>query len=95
MYSLVGSTQILATLRHNIFCKKVASASSFVAPERLPPTESATKLHCRRVYYQIMIWMGKAEGINAKNWGWNLLDNKFIPIISRMNVAPCLWILSK
>ncbi|KAL2082773.1 hypothetical protein ACEWY4_022591 [Coilia grayii] len=81
-------TDSLATLRHKTFSKKVASASSFVASERLPPTESATKLHCRRVYYQIMIWMGKAEGMNAKNWGWNLVDNQFIPIMSGMNAAP-------
>ena len=81
-------TDSLATLRHKIFSKKVASASSFVASERLPPPESATKLHCHRVYYQIMIWMGKTEGMNAKNWGWNLVDNQFIPIMSRMNAAP-------
>ena len=40
-------TYSLATMRYNIFSKKVVSASSFVSPERLPPTESATKLHFR------------------------------------------------
>ncbi|KAK4298605.1 hypothetical protein Pmani_008001 [Petrolisthes manimaculis] len=45
------STDSLATTRFNTFSKKVVSASSFVTPERLPPTESATRLHCRRVYY--------------------------------------------
>ena len=40
-------TDSLATMRYNIFSKKVVSVSSFVSPERLPPTESATKLHFR------------------------------------------------
>ena len=57
----------LDTMRYNIFSKKVVSSSSFVTQERLPPTESATKLHCRRVYYQIMVWMGMEEGMDAMN----------------------------
>ena len=56
-------TDSLATMRYNTFSKKVVSASSFVTPERLPPTESATKLHCRRAYYQVMVWVGKDEGM--------------------------------
>lgn len=81
-------TDTLATMRYNTFSKKVASASSFVTPERLPPTESATKLHCRRAYYQIMVWMGKEEGMDAMNLGRSLQDNLFVPIMSRMNPAP-------
>ena len=57
-------TDSLATMRYNIFSKKVVSASSTVTPERLPPTESATIFHCRRAYYQswsrwdqMMVWM--------------------------------------
>jgi len=54
------STDSLAKMRYNNFSRKVVSASSFVTPERLPPAESATKLHSRRVYYQIMTWIGYA-----------------------------------
>ncbi|KAJ8348578.1 hypothetical protein SKAU_G00271670 [Synaphobranchus kaupii] len=61
-------TDSLATMRYNIFSKRVVSASSPVTPERLPPTESATKLHCRRAYYQIMVWMGKEGGIGARRF---------------------------
>ena len=49
-------TDSLATIRYNTFSKKVVSASSFVTPERLPTTKSATILHCRRAYYQVMVW---------------------------------------
>ena len=80
-------TDSLTTMRCNILSKKVVSASSFVTPERLPPTESASKLHCHRVYYQIMVWMGKEEGMDATHWGWNLQDNHFVPNMSRMSPA--------
>ena len=30
--------------------EKVVSAASTITPEHLPPTESATKFHCRRAY---------------------------------------------
>ena len=78
----------LATMRYNIFSKKVVSASSTVTPERLPPTESATKFHCRRAYYQVMVWMGTEDGMDALDWGWTLQYNRFVPLMSTMNVAP-------
>ena len=81
-------TDSLATMRYNIFIKKVVSASSFVSPERLPPTESATKHHCRRAYYQVRVWAGKEEGMDPRNWGWNLQDNRLVPVMSTMNAAP-------
>ena len=74
--------------RYNTCSKKVVSASSFVTPERLPLTESATKLHCRRAYYQVMVWAGKDEGMDPRNWGWILQDNRFVPLMSTMIAAP-------
>ena len=35
----------LTVLRHTILTQKVLSAVSFVTPERLPPTDEATKHH--------------------------------------------------
>ena len=89
MSALFGgkTADCLAKLRYKAFTKKVCSASSFVIPERLPPTEAATKFHCRQVYYQIMVWMGTNDGLNATNWAWNWQDNQHIPIMSRMNAA--------
>ena len=87
---LFGSkgTDSLATMRYNTFSKKVDSASSFVTPERLPPTKSATKLHYCRAYYQVMVWAGNDEGMDPRNWGWILQDNRLVPPMSTMNVAP-------
>ena len=81
-------TDSLTTMRYNIFSKKIVSASSFVTRERLPPTESATKLHCHRAYYQVMVWAGKEEGMDPRNWGWNLQENQLVPLMSTMNAAP-------
>ena len=49
------STDSLASLRYNLFNKKITTGKSFFTTECLPPTESSTKYHCQRVYFQIMV----------------------------------------
>ncbi|KAK3880070.1 hypothetical protein Pcinc_015409 [Petrolisthes cinctipes] len=85
------SSDSLASLRYNLFSKKIVTAKSFVAPERLPPTESTTKYHCQRVYFQIMVWIGKEGDMNTVDWGWKLVDNRFLPVMTSKTAAPeCL-----
>ena len=48
------STCSLAAVCYGIFTKKVTSAKSFLLPEHLTPTDSASKFHRLRVYYQTM-----------------------------------------
>ncbi|KAG1682454.1 Organic cation transporter protein [Nymphon striatum] len=81
-------TDYLASLRHSVFKKKVVSASSFVAPARLPPTASATKFHSLRAYYQIMTWLGLESNLDATDWGWTIEDNQFAPVMTAKNHAP-------
>jgi len=78
----------LASMRHSILTKKVVSATSFVTPERLPPTESATKFYSWRVYYQVMTWLGKDEDLDATDWGWKTEANQFDPVMTDKNAAP-------
>ena len=58
-------TDSLASLRYKSLGKKVITAKSFINPEQLPPTESATMYHSQRVYYQMMDdgmdWDGKGD----------------------------------
>ena len=76
-------------LRHRILLQKVTSAKSFVVPEHLPPTESATRFHSYRSYYQIMIWQGLDQGMHVTDWGWILGDNnKLVPVMTDMSAAP-------
>jgi hypothetical protein len=71
----------LTSLRHSVLNKKVASAKSFVTPERLPPTESATTYHSLRAYLQVMdqVWTGNATGLDPEIWGWSLAQGQVIP----------------
>ena len=71
-----------------MFKKKVVSASSFVAPARLPPTASATKFHSLRAYYQIITWLGLESNLDATDWGWKIEDNQFAPVMTAKKPAP-------
>lgn len=82
------STDSLASLRYNLFSKKIITTKSFVTPEYLPPTESSTKYHCQRVYLQIMVWIGKEGDMNTVDWGWKLVDNWFLPVMTSKTAAP-------
>jgi len=90
MIDLFGgkSNDMLSSLRHIIFTKKVATAKAFVTPERLPPISPATRFHSLRVYFQIMVWMGMANDMNPTEWGWKQENNQFIPIMTETIAAP-------
>ena len=81
-------TNSLACLRYNCLSKKVVSATTFVSPERLPPTASATKFHCLRTYLQVMVWMDSDEGMNPVNWGWSVEGDELVPIMMDKSPAP-------
>lgn len=70
----------IGNLRYQALTKKVITARSFVQTDRLPPTESSTKFHCLRVYYQTMKWIDMASGMNPTNRGWKLNCDEVIPI---------------
>ena len=78
----------LSLLRYNSFSKKVAVSKSFVTPERLPPTSSSTRFHSLRVYYQIMVWIGRECDMDLLKWGWKLEANQLVPVMSVMKAAP-------
>ena len=89
MVDLFGgkSNDTLSSLRHAIFTKRVATAEAFVTPERLPPTSPATSFHSQRVYFQIMVWMGKASEMSPIEWGWKLENDQLIPVMTQNNAA--------
>ena len=65
-------------VRTRMFSKKVAKATNFVKPERLPPTNSALKFHSFRVYFQIMKWLG-IDTLKTEDWGWVNVEGKLLP----------------
>lgn len=83
-----GTSESLESLRYGHLCKKVASAKTFVTPERLPPTNSATKYHARRSYLQVMQWMGHSDNMDPANWGWDIQEDKLTPVMMDNKPAP-------
>ena len=55
-------TDTLDSLRHKRFCERVASKTSHVKPQSLPPTLAAAKYHSLCVYLQVQKWKGSADG---------------------------------
>ena len=46
-----------SSLRYSFLAKKVATAKTFLTPER-------------RTYLQVMEWLGKNDGMQPTEWGW-------------------------
>ena len=90
MVHLYGGKQneSLATLRHKLLTKKVATSKTFVSPEKLPPTLSASEYHSCRTFYQTMVWIGKAEGLDPINWVWRLDNRCLVPVTMPKEPAP-------
>ena len=65
-----STNQSLNSLRHKRLIEKICVAKSFGEPESLPPTESATKYHSYRTYYQIMQWKHGICSLFPTSWGW-------------------------
>ena len=70
------STDTLDTLRYHRFCEKVASSSTYIQPQVLPPTSVAAKYHSLRVYLQVQEWKGSKDGPNPT---WQKCDGGFVP----------------
>ena len=90
MVSIMGGErdQSLTQFRVEVFLKKLKSAKHFVTPEKLPPTSSSTKFHSLRTYFQSMTWLGKEDELDVVEWGWKNVNNKLIPSMTEIKVAP-------
>ena len=70
------SDECLDSLRHSKFCQKVATGTTFVQPEGLPPTSAAAAYHSQRVYFQVQQWKtmerstARARRLRLEANGW-------------------------
>jgi hypothetical protein len=60
----------LNLLRFRRFTFKVMTSSKFVEVHTLPPTSNAAHFHILRVFHQVKQWIGEADNMEAKDWGW-------------------------
>ena len=62
-----GKSFSLASLRYSFLAKKLKTANTFVTLGGLPTTISATNVHSRRIYLQVMEWLGTITACNLLN----------------------------
>ena len=79
----------LNQLRYYKFCELIAIKRSLLLPEQLPPTERSAYSHCIRVFLQVNYWSTLSfRNIDPQDWGWKLLDGRYSPIKTDLEVAP-------
>jgi hypothetical protein len=90
LVSLYGGTvdEGLDSLRYRQFSEKAAKSTSLVEPQTIPPTSSAAKYHSLRVYYQMMEWKGQNSDMKPEEWGWHIVEGKYMPIQTDQPAAP-------
>ena len=81
------SNRYTRLLRLQRFHQKVATSTSFVQPESLPPTSSAAKYHSLRVYHQVQVWKGNTTLVPDTH-GWKVLDANLLPCQCDTEVSP-------
>lgn len=80
--------QKLNALRYQKYKEKIVTETSKVLAKRLPPTESATRYHSLRAYYQIQTWMEQNKKLNPLEYGWQETNNRFAAILTDLPPAP-------
>ena len=79
----------LNSLRYNKYMSQVATTTSHLRPEMLPPTEAAVKHHTFRVYVQVHQWRNLSiSSIDPVGWGWKIENNLLVPIMTDLDPAP-------
>jgi hypothetical protein len=68
------------------FMQKVATATQYVSPEKLPPTCDAAAFHSHRTYHQVQAWRG--NDISPNDWGWKASSAGLVPIRMTQPAAP-------
>ena len=64
------SGKTLDCLRHRRYNQKIATNTSQVQPQNLPPTSAAASCHSLRVYFQVQQWKGVDDTMSKEEWGW-------------------------
>ena len=85
-HEVIDTDHSLNCLCHKQLIWKVTTTKFFVKPEELPPTNSASRYHSFQRHFQIT---QKKEGSNirATEWCWAVKSNKFIPVLTDLEVV--------
>ena len=81
--------QSLNNMRYKAYLNMLTSSTRQPQPERLPPTEGATKYHIYRVHLQAIQWKTLMKSnIKDEDWGWQVRNGKYYPIATDVAAAP-------
>ena len=80
--------ETLDHLRYVKYCEKVASRSTRIQPQSLPPTSCAAGFHSLRVRLQVQQWKGSDAGKALSDWGWHVEEQQVTPVMTTKPLAP-------
>ena len=83
-----NSKECLNSLRYRRFCEKVATSTTTVLPQTLPPSSAAAKYHSFHVYLQIQEWKGNGSEMQPTEWGWKEYNGTLKPVLTDLPPAP-------
>ena len=69
----------LNCMRYQRYCQKLATNSSQIQPQTLPPTSAAARHHSLRVYLQVKQWKGENEGMSLEDYEWKVTEGQVLP----------------
>ena len=75
-------------MRYQRYCEKLATNSSQIQPQNLPPTSAAARHHSLRVYLQVKQWKGENEGMSLEDYGWKVTEGQVLPRMTDLPAAP-------
>ena len=78
----------LNALRYQRYFEKLASKTSHIEPQNLPPTAAAARFHSLRVYLQVKQWQGEGAGMSMEDWGWKVTNDQVFPVATNLPPAP-------
>ena len=86
LLNLPSTDANLDAARLRLFNSKVIKGCAAIESTSLPPTSAAALQHSLRVYHQIQTWLEK--DLDATEWGWKIKDGNYVPVTSKLPVAP-------
>ena len=75
-------------MRYQRYCEKLATNSSQIQPQNLPPMSAAAQHHSLRVYLQVKQWKGENEGMSLEDYGWKVTEGQEIPRMTDLPATP-------
>jgi len=78
----------LDSLRYQRYFEKLATKTSYIQPQKLPPSAAAPRFHRLRVYLQEKQRQGEDAEMLIEDWGWKVIGDQLVPVAADLPPAP-------